>query len=96
VVIDVRPRVTFASGHVPGTVNAGMDGPFATYVGWTMPWGLRSPWSARRRTAVRARGLLAHIGLDLPVGTAVPGPGARSDRRRLATFDQLADEWSGM
>jgi len=95
-VIDVRPRVTFASGHVPGTVNAGMDGPFATYVGWTMPWG--APFAlvgADDAQLSRARGLLAHIGLDLPVGTAVPGPGARSDRLRLATFDQLADEWSG-
>lgn len=38
-VIDVRRRSEFAAAHVPGTINVGLDGPFATYVGWTMPWG---------------------------------------------------------
>ena len=38
-VVDVRHRSAFAAGHVPGTVNIGLDGPLATYLGWTMPWG---------------------------------------------------------
>jgi hydroxyacylglutathione hydrolase len=95
-VIDVRPRATFAAGHIPGTVNAGVDGPFATYVGWTMPWG--APFAliaADDAQLSHARGLLAHIGLDLPVGTAVPAPETRSDRFRLATFGELAAEWTG-
>jgi glyoxylase-like metal-dependent hydrolase (beta-lactamase superfamily II)/rhodanese-related sulfurtransferase len=94
-VIDVRPRATFADGHVPGTVNAGLDGPFATYVGWTMPWEAPFALVASDDAELsRARDLLAHIGLDLPVGTAVPTPGARSDRLRLASFGELATEWT--
>ncbi len=94
-VIDVRPRAAFAAGHVPGTVNAGLDGPFATYVGWTMPWGEPFAVIADDDAQLsRARDLLAHIGLDLPVGTSVPAPEDRSDRLRLATFDELASEWT--
>ena len=38
-VVDLRNRVAFAAGHVPGTFNAGLDGQFATYLGWLIPWG---------------------------------------------------------
>jgi glyoxylase-like metal-dependent hydrolase (beta-lactamase superfamily II)/rhodanese-related sulfurtransferase len=95
-VIDVRKRATFAAGHIPGTVNAGVVGPSATYVGWTMPWG--APFAliaADEAQLSRARGLLAHVGIDLPVGTAVPAPETWSDRLRLATFAELAAEWTG-
>ena len=93
-VIDVRPRADFAAGHVPGTVNAGVDGPLATYVGWAMPWGAPFALVAGDPDELaRARDLLAHIGLDLPVGTAVPDAGLRSDRLRLATFGDLRDAW---
>jgi hydroxyacylglutathione hydrolase len=32
-VLDVRNRVAFAAGHVAGTLNFGLDGSFATYLG---------------------------------------------------------------
>jgi hydroxyacylglutathione hydrolase len=38
-VIDLRHRIAFAAGHVPGTVNIGLDGSFATYLGWIVPSG---------------------------------------------------------
>lgn len=94
-VIDVRPRATFAASHVPGTVNVGIDGPLATYVGWTMPWG--SPFALVGSDAAelsRARCALAHIGLDLPIGAAIPPAEAQSERLRRANFAELAAEWT--
>ncbi len=38
-VVDLRNRTAFAKGHVTGAVNFGLDGPFATYLGWCVPWG---------------------------------------------------------
>jgi glyoxylase-like metal-dependent hydrolase (beta-lactamase superfamily II)/rhodanese-related sulfurtransferase len=36
-VVDLRNRVAFAADHVVGTVNIGLDGSFATYLGWVIP-----------------------------------------------------------
>ncbi|MBK1787012.1 MBL fold metallo-hydrolase [Prauserella cavernicola] len=38
-VVDLRHRTAFAAGHVAGTLNFGIDGGFATYLGWLLPWG---------------------------------------------------------
>ena len=38
-VVDLRNRVAFADGHVVGSVNIGLDGSFATYLGWVVPPG---------------------------------------------------------
>src|SRR5674476_1459185 len=38
-VVDLRTRTAFAAGFVPGTFNFGLDGQFATYLGWLIPWG---------------------------------------------------------
>jgi hydroxyacylglutathione hydrolase len=94
-VIDVRARTAFAAAHVPGTVNVGVDGPFATFVGWTMPWGTDFALvGADEGELSRARRALAHIGLDVPVGTAVPTAEAQSGRLRRAKFAELAAEWT--
>jgi hydroxyacylglutathione hydrolase len=94
-VIDVRPRTAFAAAHVPGTINVGVDGPFATYVGWTMPWGTDFALvAADEGELARARRALAHIGLDVPVGTAVPDAEVQSGRLRRARFAELAAEWA--
>ena len=39
--VDLRDRVAFAAGFVPGSVSFPLDGSFATYLGWAMPWGTR-------------------------------------------------------
>ncbi|HTJ72475.1 MAG TPA: MBL fold metallo-hydrolase [Actinospica sp.] len=36
-VVDLRNRVAFAAEHVVGSVNIGLDGSFATYLGWVIP-----------------------------------------------------------
>jgi hydroxyacylglutathione hydrolase len=38
VVVDIRRAVAFATGHVPGTINIPMNGSFATWAGWLMPY----------------------------------------------------------
>jgi len=38
-VVDLRDGTAFAAGHVPGTLNFALDGSFATYLGWLIPWG---------------------------------------------------------
>lgn len=40
-VVDLRTRTAFAGGHVVGSLNVGLDGSFATYLGWLIPWARR-------------------------------------------------------
>jgi len=37
-VVDIRRAAAFATGHVPGTVNIPINGSFATWAGWLMPY----------------------------------------------------------
>ncbi len=37
VVLDVRSNVAFGGGHVPGALNVGLRGSFATWAGWLLP-----------------------------------------------------------
>jgi rhodanese-related sulfurtransferase len=60
-----------------------------------MPWG--APFgllAADDDQLTRARDTLAHIGLDLPLGSAIPSDRARSAELRLAKFGDLAAEWT--
>jgi hypothetical protein len=38
-VVDLRHRTVFVAGHVPGSLNFGLDGSSATYLGWLIEWG---------------------------------------------------------
>ena len=38
-VVDLRHRTVFAASHLPGALNFGLDGSFATYLGWLVRWG---------------------------------------------------------
>jgi hydroxyacylglutathione hydrolase len=37
-IVDTRPAVDYAVGHVPGTINIPMGGSFTTWAGWLMPY----------------------------------------------------------
>jgi hydroxyacylglutathione hydrolase len=37
-VVDARDRWSFASAHLPGSVNVELDDAFASYVGWVVPF----------------------------------------------------------
>ena len=66
-VVDLRNRTAFAAGHVPGTLNFGLDGGFATYLGWLIAWG--TPVTLLGETAedvAEAQRELVRIGIDRP------------------------------
>jgi hydroxyacylglutathione hydrolase len=94
-VVDLRNRTAFAAGHAPGTLNFGLDGGFATYLGWLVTWG--TPITLLGETAdevAKAQRELVRIGIDRPAAHATGGPEDWSDRELssfpTATFADLA------
>ncbi len=70
-VIDLRERRAFARGHLPGTVSVELGDPFATYLGWVLPWG--SPITLIGESVgqvAEAQRALVRIGIDRPSGAA--------------------------
>jgi glyoxylase-like metal-dependent hydrolase (beta-lactamase superfamily II) len=98
-VVDLRNRTVFAAGHVPGSLNFGIDENFATYLGWLIEWG--TPLTLLGETAAdvaRAQRELVRIGIDRPAAAAtgkpadwVAGTGRALASFATATFDDLAD-----
>jgi rhodanese-related sulfurtransferase len=97
-VVDLRSRTVFAAGHVPGSLNFGLDGSFATYLGWLIGWG--APLTLLGETAddvARAQRELVRIGIDRPAAAAtgtpadwVAGTGREVASFARATFADLA------
>ena len=95
-VVDLRDRVAFCAGHVPGSFSFPLDGSFASYLGWVLPWG--TPVTLLGETpeqVARAQRELVRIGIDRPAAAAAGRPeqwsGARPlARLRRATFAALA------
>ncbi|HCA88088.1 MAG TPA: MBL fold metallo-hydrolase [Streptomyces sp.] len=74
-VVDLRNRTAFAAGHAPGTLNFGIDGGFATYLGWLITWG--TPVTLLGETPddiAEAQRELVRIGIDRPAAHATGGP----------------------
>ncbi len=87
-VVDLRTRIAFAAGFVPGTFNFGLDGQFATYLGWLIPWG--SPVTLLGETSeqvAEAQRELVRIGIDRPAAAATGTPQNWTDRP-LETLDR--------
>jgi hydroxyacylglutathione hydrolase len=64
-VLDVRPRRDFDEGHLRGSVSVDLEGAFATYAGWIVPWGTPIHLVADRREQLRrSREELQRIGID--------------------------------
>jgi glyoxylase-like metal-dependent hydrolase (beta-lactamase superfamily II)/rhodanese-related sulfurtransferase len=74
-VVDLRTRTAFAAGHVTGTLNFGLDGQFATYLGWLIPWGtpLTLLGDSPEQVAEAQRELV-RIGIDHLEGAATGSP----------------------
>ncbi|MST31970.1 MBL fold metallo-hydrolase [Acidimicrobiaceae bacterium USS-CC1] len=88
-VVDLRHRTAFASGHVAGSLNFGLDGSFATYLGWMIPWG--TPVTLLGRTieeVAEAQRELVRIGIDRPVAAATGDPGDWAGSEELHTYPQ--------
>lgn len=95
-VVDLRNRTAFAAGHAPGTFNFGLDGGFATYLGWLIDWG--TPVTLLGETpedVAQAQRELVRIGIDRPAAQATGGPQDWTDGELssfpTATFADLAD-----
>ncbi len=84
VLLDTRPPETFASGHVRGSVNVGLDGRFAEYAGDIIRPGqqvvLLGDPPAGREGKVR----LARIGFDDVVGMVTDVESVLAERPELA------------
>ena len=94
-VVDLRTRAAFAAGFVPGTFNFGIDGQFATYLGWIIPWGTPVTLLGESPEQVaEAQRELVRIGIDRPAAAATGTPRDWTDRPLQsldrATFADLA------
>ncbi|MGA8851132.1 MAG: MBL fold metallo-hydrolase [Aeromicrobium sp.] len=85
-VVDLRNRKVFAAGHAPGTLNFGLDGGFATYLGWLITWG--TPVTLLGESAddvAEAQRELIRIGID-PAAHATGEP-RQWTTEKLASFN---------
>lgn len=99
-VVDLRQRMAFARNHVDGSISVELADPFATYVGWTMPWGQPLTLIGDSPGQLgEARRQLARIGIDDLAGGAVGSPDAlgagRTSSYRVADFADMAQARAG-
>lgn len=96
-VVDLRSRRAFAEGHVEGTISIDLEGQFATYLGWLIPWEtplvLLGQDADQVDEAVRE---LSRIGIEETLaGHATGSPSDWTDQAvqsfPQATFAQLRD-----
>jgi hydroxyacylglutathione hydrolase len=95
-VVDLRDRIAFAAGYVPGAFSFPLDNSFATYLGWMIPWGtpLTLLGDSPEQVA-QAQRELARIGIDRPAAAATGLPETWAGERgvaslRLVKFGDLA------
>lgn len=97
-VVDGRDRLSFAAGHVPGSINVELDDMFATYLGWVVPFGasfvlvLPEPTEVKGKEALTQ---LVRIGYERVEGYLAGGveawrsTGRSIDAYPVATVDEL-------
>jgi hydroxyacylglutathione hydrolase len=94
VMLDVRTPETFASGHLRDSINVGLAGRFAEYVGDVIAHGQPIVLVANEHDAHEARIRLARIGFDNVIGaitdidsTLVTRPDQAAAARRLSAVE---------
>ena len=86
-VVDLRDRVAFAAGFLPGSVAFPLDGSFATYLGWALPWGTPvTLLGATPDQVSAAQRELVRIGIDRPAAAATGHPAGWSGGRPLRSY----------
>jgi hydroxyacylglutathione hydrolase len=95
-VVDLRGRQVFARRHVTGTISVELSDPFATYLGWTMPWG--TPLTLIGDSPQQVAGAqrqLARIGVDRLEGAAAMNDlsGCPASAYGVSDFAGLAAAW---
>ncbi|ANP50154.1 glyoxylase-like metal-dependent hydrolase (beta-lactamase superfamily II)/rhodanese-related sulfurtransferase [Streptomyces griseochromogenes] len=91
-VVDLRNRVAFAAGHVPGSFNFEAVGQLASYLAWLIPWG--KPVTLLAESAEQladAQRELVRVGMDRPAAAATGEPGGWvRPHEALASFPRAA------
>jgi hydroxyacylglutathione hydrolase len=86
-VVDLRARRAFAAGHLAGTLSFDLDGGFATYLGWLIPWDTPLTLLGQTREQVaEAQRELVRIGIDRPQAAAAGGPAAWAPGQPLRSY----------
>ena len=86
-VVDLRARRAFAAGHLAGTLSFDLDGSFATYLGWLIPWDTPLTLLGQTREQVaEAQRELVRIGIDRPQAAAHGGPESWAQGRPLRSY----------
>ncbi len=84
VVVDTRPAAEFAAGHLAGSVNVGVDGRYAEYVGSVVEPGTPIVLVAEPGDEAEAKLRLGRIGFDEVLGHLDGGVASLTDRPDLA------------
>ena len=84
VLLDTRRPDTFATGHLRGSVNVGLDGRFAEYAGDVIRPGQRVVLVGDADRGTEARVRLARIGIDAVAGQLTAVEAVLSARPELA------------
>ncbi|HEX7177365.1 MAG TPA: rhodanese-like domain-containing protein [Pyrinomonadaceae bacterium] len=94
VVLDVRPAAEFGAGHVPGSLNIGLSGQFASWAGSLIPLGTPVVLvAASEAQAEEAVTRLARVGHESVAGYLAGGVGAwEQSGRERATLPQISVE----
>jgi glyoxylase-like metal-dependent hydrolase (beta-lactamase superfamily II)/rhodanese-related sulfurtransferase len=71
-VVDLRDKDTWAKAHLAGTMNFGISGSFATYLGWLFPYEKELVLISDKATDISvAQRELVRIGIDRPSASFV-------------------------
>jgi rhodanese-related sulfurtransferase len=87
-VVDLRSRVAFAAGHLPGTLSFELGDLMTTYLGWLIPWGTSLTLLGQSPAEVaEAQRDLARIGIDQVRSAATGGPDQWSGDGTLGSYE---------
>jgi len=71
-VVDLRDKDSWANAHLAGTINFGVSGSFATYLGWLMPYEKELVLISDKANDISvAQRELVRIGIDRPSASFV-------------------------
>jgi len=71
-VVDIRNRDGWAKAHVPGSLSFGLDGSFATYLGWVFPYEEKLYLLSDKSEDIKeAQRELVRIGIERPLAAYV-------------------------
>ena len=85
--MDLRSRVAFAAGHVPGTLQFELGDNLTTYLGWLIPWGTPlTLLGASAEDVAAAQRDLVRIGIDRVAAAATGTPEAWAGGQPLARY----------